>query len=48
MTFHLYRINELYSNADGSIQFIEMSVGNFNGQGFWGQFHFRYSEWRNP
>ena len=35
MSFHLYTINELYSNADGSIQFIEMSVGNFNGQGFW-------------
>jgi len=35
MSFHRYTINELYSNADGSIQFIEMSVGNFNGEGFW-------------
>ena len=35
MTFHLYRINELYSNGDGSVQFIEMTVGNFNGEGFW-------------
>lgn len=35
MSFHLYRINELYSNAEGAIQFIEMSVGNFNGESFW-------------
>lgn len=35
MAFHLYRINELYSNANGTIQFIEMSVGNFNGELFW-------------
>ena len=35
MSFHLYTINELYSNADGSVQFIEMTVGNFDGQGFW-------------
>lgn len=35
MSFHLYRINELYSNADGSIQFIEMKVGNFSGESQW-------------
>lgn len=35
MSFHLYRINELYSNVNGTIQFIEMSVGNFNGESFW-------------
>ena len=34
MSFHLYRINELYSNADGSVQFIELAVGNFNGESF--------------
>lgn len=35
MSFHLYRINELYSSADGSIQFIEMKVGNFSGESQW-------------
>jgi hypothetical protein len=35
MSFHLYTINELYSNADGAVQFIEMTVGNVNGEGFW-------------
>ncbi len=35
MSFHLYRINELFSNSDGAIQFIEMSVGDFNGESFW-------------
>lgn len=35
MSFHLYRINELYSNADGTIQFIELSNGPTNGEGFW-------------
>ena len=35
MSFHLYRINELYSNSDGSIQFIELNVGNFSGESFW-------------
>jgi len=34
-SFHLYRINELYSNADGSVQFIELTVGNTSGEGFW-------------
>ncbi len=35
MAFHLYGINELYSNADGTIQFIELTVGNANGESFW-------------
>ena len=35
MSFHQYRINELYSNASGSIQFIEMRVGNFSGESQW-------------
>lgn len=35
MSFHLYRINELYSNADGSIQYMEMVVGDADGEGFW-------------
>ncbi|MBI5910227.1 MAG: hypothetical protein HY848_09780 [Betaproteobacteria bacterium] len=35
MSFHIYRLNELYSNADGSIQFIELVVGNVNGESFW-------------
>jgi len=34
-SFHLYRINELYSNADGSIQFIELTVGDFSGESAW-------------
>ncbi|SDY02081.1 DUF4214 domain-containing protein [Nitrosomonas sp. Nm33] len=34
MSFHLYRINELYSNADGTVQFIELAVGNVNGESF--------------
>lgn len=35
MSFHLYRLNELYSDAAGTIQFIELSVGDFNGESFW-------------
>jgi Ca2+-binding RTX toxin-like protein len=35
MSFHLYRISELYSNARGTVQFIELTVGNFNGQDQW-------------
>jgi len=35
MSFHLYTINELYSNADGTIQFIELKVGNANGESLW-------------
>jgi hypothetical protein len=34
MSFHLYQVNELYSNADGTVQFIELFVGNFNGESF--------------
>ena len=35
MSFHLYRINELYSDPSGTIQFIELAVGNANGESFW-------------
>ena len=35
MSFHQYRINELYSNASGTIQFIELVVGNANGEHQW-------------
>lgn len=35
MSFHTYRINEIYSNADGSIQFIELINGPIGGQSFW-------------
>ncbi len=35
MSFHLYRINELYSNADGSVQFIELAVSDESGENFW-------------
>lgn len=35
MAFHLYDINELFSNASGSIQFIELRVGGSNGESFW-------------
>jgi hypothetical protein len=35
MTFHLYRISELYSNADGSVQFIELTT-TADGQNFLG------------
>lgn len=35
MAFHLYRISEIYSNASGTIQFVELSVGNANGESFW-------------
>ena len=35
MSFHLFRINELYSNLNGTIQFIELKVGNFNGESHW-------------
>lgn len=35
MSFHLYRINELYSNADGSVQFIEMAIGGIDFESFW-------------
>src|SRR6185436_16693898 len=35
MSFHLYHINELFTNADGTVQFIEL-VGEANGQNFLG------------
>jgi len=35
MSFHLYRINELYSGPSGTIQFIELAVGNANGESSW-------------
>ena len=35
MSFHRYQINELFSNSDGTIQFIELTVGNFNGESLW-------------
>jgi len=35
MSFHLYRITEIYSNPSGTVQFIELSVGNANGESFW-------------
>jgi hypothetical protein len=33
-SFHLWQIHELYSNADGTIQFVEFEVGNANGEQF--------------
>ena len=35
MSFHLYRLNELFSNASGTLQFIELTVGGFSGQDEW-------------
>ena len=35
MSFHLYRINELYSDPSGRLQFIELAVGNANGENQW-------------
>jgi serralysin len=35
MSFHLYDITEIFSNADGSLQFIELRVGASNGESFW-------------
>ena len=35
MSFHEYRISELYSSADGTIQFIELANGPANGESFW-------------
>lgn len=34
MSFHIFHINEVYSNADGNIQFIEF-VGDSDHEGFW-------------
>ncbi|MBI5276443.1 MAG: hypothetical protein HY854_08275 [Burkholderiales bacterium] len=36
MTFHRYDIKEVFSNDDGSLQFIELSVGGFDGEDEWG------------
>ena len=35
MSFHQYQINELYSSADGNVQYIEMRVGDYDGESFW-------------
>lgn len=35
MSYHRYRINEVYSDASGTIQFVELAVGAFNGESFW-------------
>lgn len=35
MSFHLYRFTELYSDASGTLQFIELAVGNASGESFW-------------
>jgi len=35
MSFHRYDINELYSNANGTIQFIELSGCGCNGEDHW-------------
>ncbi|HVZ44257.1 MAG TPA: hypothetical protein VHA82_10650 [Ramlibacter sp.] len=35
MSFHLYDITELFSNASGAVQFIELHVDNFDGESFW-------------
>src|SRR5687768_12279315 len=34
MSFHFFHINEVFSNADGTVQFIEF-VGDSNGQHLW-------------
>jgi serralysin len=36
MTFHLYDIDEIFSSADGTVQFIELSVDNHNGENLLG------------
>jgi hypothetical protein len=34
--FHLFRIDQIYSNADGTVQFVVMrEVGGFDGENFW-------------
>lgn len=35
MSFHQYRLNELYGNPDGTLQFIELINGNGNGENLW-------------
>ena len=39
MSFHLYRIKEIFSNASGTVQFIELAVGSFNDERHWGGQH---------
>lgn len=35
-SFHLFKIDQVYSNADGSVQYVEMhEVTGSNGEGFW-------------
>src|SRR5258708_33319316 len=38
MSFHLFYIDEAFSSADGSVQFIELT-GYADGQEFWGGRH---------
>ena len=35
MSFHRYKINEIFSSADGTVQFIELAVDAFNGEDRW-------------
>ena len=35
-SFHLWQIHELYSNADGTVQFVEFVCPNANGEQFIG------------
>src|SRR5690242_9901549 len=41
-SFHLFRIDQIYSNADGSVQYVVMreSTGS-NGENFWAGLQFR-------
>lgn len=34
--FHLFRLEQLYSNADGSVQFVVLQNGSSNGENLWG------------
>jgi hypothetical protein len=36
MSFHLYDIKELFTNADGTLQFIELAVGGSDNEDRWG------------
>jgi serralysin len=35
MSFHLYDIDEIFSNADGTVQFIELVVDDHSGEDLW-------------
>ncbi|MGZ5195141.1 MAG: calcium-binding protein [Ramlibacter sp.] len=35
MSFHLYDIDEIFSSADGTVQFIELTVPNNSGENLW-------------